>query len=117
MIPTQMKERRKQIIQVTTGSSSFDRILGGGVETGCITEVFGEFRTGKTQLAHTLCVTSQVVIYMYILHSAEFLYLIGFFLFITIAVLSNAWRPGQSYLLGNIISHTVQVTFGLWAKY
>lgn len=25
-----------------------------------ITEVFGEFRTGKTQLAHTLCVTSQL---------------------------------------------------------
>lgn len=25
-----------------------------------ITEVFGEFRTGKTQLSHTLCVTAQV---------------------------------------------------------
>ena len=25
-----------------------------------ITEAFGEFRTGKTQLAHTLCVTSQL---------------------------------------------------------
>ena len=25
-----------------------------------ITEVFGEFRTGKTQLAHTLCVTTQM---------------------------------------------------------
>ena len=25
-----------------------------------ITEVFGEFRTGKTQLAHTLCVTAQL---------------------------------------------------------
>jgi meiotic recombination protein DMC1 len=26
----------------------------------CITEVFGEFRTGKTQIAHTLCITSQL---------------------------------------------------------
>lgn len=25
-----------------------------------ITEVFGESRTGKTQLAHTLCVTAQM---------------------------------------------------------
>jgi meiotic recombination protein DMC1 len=25
-----------------------------------ITEAFGEFRTGKTQLSHTLCVTTQL---------------------------------------------------------
>ena len=25
-----------------------------------ITEAFGEFRTGKTQIAHTLCVTAQL---------------------------------------------------------
>ena len=34
-------------------------LLGGGIETGSITEIFGEFRTGKTQLCHTLCVTAQ----------------------------------------------------------
>ncbi|KAF8693665.1 hypothetical protein HU200_039076 [Digitaria exilis] len=28
------------------------------VETLCITEAFGEFRSGKTQLAHTLCVST-----------------------------------------------------------
>ena len=55
-----MREKRKNIIKITTGSSSFDSILGGGIETSSITELFGEFRTGKTQLAHTLCVTSQV---------------------------------------------------------
>jgi RecA/RadA recombinase len=32
----------------------------GGVETGSITELYGEFRCGKTQLSHTLCVTCQV---------------------------------------------------------
>lgn len=32
----------------------------GGIETGSITEMFGEFRTGKTQLCHTLAVTCQV---------------------------------------------------------
>ena len=36
--------------------------LEGGIETGSITEVFGEFRTGKTQLCHTLCVTCQMAI-------------------------------------------------------
>ena len=35
------------------------------VYTGSITEVFGEFRTGKTQLAHTLCVTSQLSFQMH----------------------------------------------------
>ncbi|NWU88781.1 RAD51 protein, partial [Upupa epops] len=34
----------------------------GGVETGSITELFGEFRTGKTQLCHTLAVTCQLPI-------------------------------------------------------
>lgn len=35
-------------------------LLPGGVETGSITELYGEFRSGKTQLCHTLCVTCQV---------------------------------------------------------
>lgn len=46
--------------QVHTGSKQLDALLGGGVETGSITEFFGEFRSGKTQLMHTLCVTSQL---------------------------------------------------------
>lgn len=55
-----MKSLRKEVIKITTGASALDKILGGGLETGSITEVFGEFRTGKTQLAHTVCVTSQL---------------------------------------------------------
>ena len=34
---------------------AFSKLLGGGIESMAITEVFGEFRTGKTQLSHTLC--------------------------------------------------------------
>ena len=56
----EMKDKRKQVIHITTGSSALDKILGGGIETSSITELFGEFRTGKTQLSHTLCVTSQL---------------------------------------------------------
>ena len=54
------KELRKQVIRITTGSAALDLILGGGIETSSITELFGEFRTGKSQLCHTLCVTCQL---------------------------------------------------------
>lgn len=57
---TEVRERRKRCIHVTTGAKAFDDILGGGVETGSITEAYGEFRTGKTQLSHTLAVTCQL---------------------------------------------------------
>jgi len=56
----EMKEKRRNIVKITTGSTALDNILGGGIESASITEAFGEFRTGKTQLAHTLCVTSQL---------------------------------------------------------
>ena len=53
---------RKEMVYLTTGSSELDKLLGGGIETGSITEMFGEFRTGKTQLCHTLAVTCQLPI-------------------------------------------------------
>ena len=37
----------KDKIMLSTGSSTLDALLGGGIETGGITEIFGEFRTGK----------------------------------------------------------------------
>jgi transcription termination factor NusA len=45
---------------ITTGSSELNRILGGGFQTGKLTEVFGPFKSGKTNLAHTLSVTAQL---------------------------------------------------------
>ncbi|MFS7923567.1 putative DNA recombination and repair protein Rad51 [Helianthus anomalus] len=36
--------------------------LIGGIETGSITEIYDEFRSGKTQLCHTLCVTCQCLL-------------------------------------------------------
>jgi len=45
--------------------SSFpSQINAGGIETGAITELFGEFRTGKSQLCHTLAVTCQLPVIM-----------------------------------------------------
>lgn len=51
---------REQQLSLTTGSKELDTLLGGGIETGSITEIFGEFRTGKTQLCHTLAITCQM---------------------------------------------------------
>lgn len=58
----QALQLRQNSIQLTTGASKLDALLGGGVESGNITEIFGEFRCGKTQLCHTLCVTCQLPI-------------------------------------------------------
>ena len=53
-------EERKRITKITSGSKELDTLLGGGFESNSITELFGEFRTGKTQICHTLCVTCQL---------------------------------------------------------
>ncbi|MEM3470320.1 MAG: DNA repair and recombination protein RadA [Thermoproteota archaeon] len=53
--------KRRQLAQkITTGSKALDALLGGGVETQALTELVGEFGTGKTQLCHSLSVTVQL---------------------------------------------------------
>ena len=44
---TELHKTRAEIIMLTTGSKELDKLLGGGMETGSITEIFGEFRTGE----------------------------------------------------------------------
>ncbi|MEE9173634.1 MAG: helix-hairpin-helix domain-containing protein, partial [Thermoplasmata archaeon] len=51
-------ERRKSVNKVTTSSKGLDALLGGGVETQAITEVFGAYGSGKTQLGHQLAVNA-----------------------------------------------------------
>lgn len=51
-------EKRREVIKLTTGSRALDELLGGGLESGCITEFFGEFGSGKTQITHQLCVNN-----------------------------------------------------------
>ncbi|KAA0013918.1 MAG: DNA repair and recombination protein RadA [Thermoplasmata archaeon] len=53
-------ERLKERQHLTTGSKALDELLGGGFETQAITELFGEFGSGKTQIAHQLCVNVQL---------------------------------------------------------
>jgi DNA repair protein RAD51 len=57
---TDYHQQRQDMVYITTGSTELDKLLGGGVETGSVTEMFGEFRTGKTQLCHTLAVSCQL---------------------------------------------------------
>ncbi|RVW28669.1 DNA repair protein RAD51-like [Vitis vinifera] len=67
-LASQLHAQRLEIIQITSGSRELDKILEGGLETGSITEIYGEFRSGKTQLCHTLCVTCQVRAHFCSLH-------------------------------------------------
>ncbi len=53
-------ERRQGIGKLTTGSESFNNLLGGGLETQAMTEFYGEFGSGKTQIAHQLAVNVQL---------------------------------------------------------
>ena len=53
-------ERRKDIGRITCVSTALDELIGGGIETQSITEVFGEFGSGKSQISHELAVTVQL---------------------------------------------------------
>lgn len=53
---TDVLKRRALVARISTGSRNFDGMLAGGFETGCITECFGEFGSGKTQIGHVLAV-------------------------------------------------------------
>jgi DNA repair protein RadA len=53
-------ERRKEVGKLTTCSKAFDELMGGGIETQAITEFFGEYGSGKTQIIHQLAVTVQL---------------------------------------------------------
>ncbi|MFB6077445.1 MAG: DNA repair and recombination protein RadA [Halarchaeum sp.] len=57
---TDVLERREQIGKLTWGVPEVDELLGGGVETQSITEVYGEFGAGKSQVTHQLSVTVQL---------------------------------------------------------
>lgn len=53
-------ERRQNIGKLTTCSKALDSLMGGGFETQAITEMFGEFGSGKTQIAHQCAVSVQM---------------------------------------------------------
>ncbi len=52
--------RRQEVGKLTTGSETLNTLLGGGLETCAISEFYGEFGSGKTQVAHQLAVNVQL---------------------------------------------------------
>ena len=94
----EVKEKRKNVVAITTGSKALDQILGGGIETSSITELFGEFRTGKTQIAHTLCVTSQVRRPI-LIHNVSIIYeIITCYMIGCLVIISTRWWSRKNYL-------------------
>jgi DNA repair protein RadA len=51
-------ESRQNIKKLTSSSKAFDELMGGGFETQAITEFFGEFGSGKTQICFQLAVNA-----------------------------------------------------------
>jgi len=52
--------RRQKMLRCTTYSENLDSLLAGGIETQSVTEFYGEFGSGKTQICHTICVSAQL---------------------------------------------------------
>ena len=46
----ELYELREKIGRITTGSKKLDELLGGGIETQALTEFFGRFSSGKSQV-------------------------------------------------------------------
>ncbi|MBL7055563.1 DNA repair and recombination protein RadA, partial [Candidatus Woesearchaeota archaeon] len=51
-------KKREEVLRISTSSNNIDALLEGGFETGAITECFGEFGSGKTQIGHVLAVNT-----------------------------------------------------------
>jgi len=53
-------KKRAEVGRISTGSVEFDKLIGGGIESQGLTEAFGEFGSGKSQIAMQLAVNVQL---------------------------------------------------------
>ncbi len=56
----ELMKKRAMVIRISTPSEEMNKLLGGGFETGAITECFGQYGSSKTQIAHQLAVSVQL---------------------------------------------------------
>ena len=56
----EIMKKREAMMKITLGSEELNKLTGGGIETGAITEAYGQYGSGKSQLAHTLAVRVQL---------------------------------------------------------
>lgn len=52
--------RRKEVRKLNFRVADLDELMGGGLETQAITEVYGEFGSGKSQIVHQMAVNVQL---------------------------------------------------------
>ncbi len=58
----ELLKMRQNVLRLTTGSKTMNELIGGGIETQTITEFYGEYGSGKSQMCHQLCVNVQLPI-------------------------------------------------------
>ncbi|MFP3984687.1 MAG: DNA repair and recombination protein RadA [Candidatus Bathyarchaeia archaeon] len=56
----ELLKQRQTVDRLTTGSTILNSLVGGGLETQTITEFYGEYGSGKSQICHQLCVNVQL---------------------------------------------------------
>jgi DNA repair protein RadA len=56
----ELLKMRQNVLRLATGSKTVDELLAGGLETQTITEFYGEYGSGKSQVCHQLCVNVQL---------------------------------------------------------
>jgi DNA repair protein RadA len=56
----ELLKMRQSVLRLSSGSKVVDRLLDGGLETQTITEFYGEYGSGKSQICHQLCVNVQL---------------------------------------------------------
>lgn len=59
-VATEYSKKRDIIKKISLNCEPFDKVLDGGFESGSISEVFGQYGCGKTQIAHLLVVRALV---------------------------------------------------------
>jgi len=57
---TDYAHKRDKIKKIGTGCVAYDEMLNGGFESGAISEVYGQYGSGKTQLSHLLVVRALI---------------------------------------------------------
>ena len=58
----ELLKQRQNVARLSTGSKALDKIVDGGLETQTISEFYGEYGSGKSQICHQLCVNVQLPI-------------------------------------------------------
>jgi DNA repair protein RadA len=56
----ELLKMRQNVLRLTTGSNTMNELVGGGIETQTITEFYGQYGSGKSQMCHQLCVNVQL---------------------------------------------------------